>query len=240
MPGKFFKLLIMARVRLSPLLTSIQGSVGNATFQKSQGGYILRTKPFPSQSYSLHQYRSKYYFRLVQKAWHDLSDVNRQKYINYVKLRPASTLHDLGLYLSPYNLFLKYNIIRLHAGLDILESIYFDYSLDSRLEPRIGYLADDLRLVFNYPLNTDNKFVLIKFTSPIKPTHYNNYSKLRVFPAPNDMVTTGWDITEEYEATFYFFPEVGDVIFCDFLLFNMISPCFLARQYTYITVETFM
>jgi len=226
----------MARVTLSPFFTSIQGSVGNATFQKSQGGYILRTKPLAPASLSESQYRAKRYLRLVQKAWYDLSDTNRNKYINYVKLRPALMRKNRSLHLSPYNLFLRYNLIRLHAGLDILESIYFDYSLDPFLEPSID--TDGFELYFYFPgcFCYTNKCGLWKLSSPVRKTHYNNFSKLRVFPVSDKNECDYIEIHEQYLKTFHKMPEVGDTIFCSYLLFHRLAPLFLSTQFEYLVV----
>lgn len=228
----------MARVVFSPLITSVEGSLGSATFQKSQGGYILRNKPIPRFSDSFYRYQSMSYFRQVQKAWHDLSDSNRQKYINYVKLRPTPTVHNSCLSLSAYTLFLKYNIIRLQAGLDILESIYFDYTLDPRISPSVSYDGFEvLAFEFQYGFAYTNKFALIKLTRPVRKTQYNNSSLLRVFPAPHAHPTQYWVIQDKYLACFHDYPAVGSTILCSYLVFHRYAPFFLSAQHEYLTVQ---
>jgi hypothetical protein len=115
----------MARIKLSPLLTEVRGSVGRSTFQRSQGGVSLRLKPLPSKKYSSSLQISKIIVSQVIAAWQGLSDAQRLLWSQYAAFSPIPMKGDHSRTLSGYNHFVKYNLIRCQSGLDILEDCIF-------------------------------------------------------------------------------------------------------------------
>jgi hypothetical protein len=140
----------MARIRLSPLLANVSGSVGRSTFQKSLGGITLRAKPLLSSGYSFLQQVSKTYMSIAVQAWHSLSESNRLLWNQYANYNPAFMRNDRSRSLSGYNLFVKYNCIRLAAGLSVLELTDFVAPDALDIDPRIYIHPQSMYLVGNY------------------------------------------------------------------------------------------
>jgi len=134
---------IMARIKFSPLFSSIRGSIGSATFQRSQGGDTLRCK----QAYSPHVTQSRQLSKQIASqviaAWQGLTDAQRTLWNQYAKFSPISMKYDHSRQLSGYNHFCKYNFIRLQSGLDIFEDAVFlspdslDISPEIAISPEI-------------------------------------------------------------------------------------------------------
>lgn len=115
----------MARVKLSPLLAELKGSIHNITFQKSIGGDIARLKPFlkqfRSESQQLNQSRLSY----LINQWHGLTNAQRSQWNQFAIYSRHKYRKNSALILNGYYLFLKYNLLRLIAGLSVFTAPHF-------------------------------------------------------------------------------------------------------------------
>jgi hypothetical protein len=112
----------MAVVKLSALLSSIKGSVGAATFQKSGNNIVLRQKPiirnYPSQS----QQDIRGYMSYLDSYWKKAPDSMRQLYNNAVNNTNWTSNYRKRRIYSGVALFKAYNLLRLMQGLSVLTS----------------------------------------------------------------------------------------------------------------------
>jgi hypothetical protein len=140
-------ILKMAKIKLSPLLTSISGSVAGSTFQRSLGGHILRSKPLKRNVLSEKIQISKAYMSQVIAAWHNLTSAQQTAWYQYANFSPFGQKKEKSRALSGYNLFVKYNCIRLAAGLSILNATNFlaldlpAFNLSFQYDPSDRFIA---------------------------------------------------------------------------------------------------
>ena len=115
----------MARIKISPLFSEVNGSIGSMTVQRSLGGVMLRNKPIRKPKQSPSQLLSNIYIAQCQAAWKSLTDAQRLEWSQYAEYNPALMKHNKTRRLNGVNLFCKYNLIRLQSGLAILSIATF-------------------------------------------------------------------------------------------------------------------
>jgi hypothetical protein len=106
----------MARIRLSPIITHIAGSIGSATFQKSGSGLTLRSKPIARKYSTPLQYEMRSIMSMLHASWSGLDPSQVQKWIDIAKYVNAKCNNNLSAALSAHSLFIKYNFLRYISG----------------------------------------------------------------------------------------------------------------------------
>jgi len=94
-------------------ITTLSGSVGNQTIQKSKGGVQLRSKPDNVRKSSELQYRNRRFYSEIVAYWQVINESDRSLW-NLVSKKP----------LSGFNLFVKTNFFQLSNDLPLLSSPY--------------------------------------------------------------------------------------------------------------------
>jgi hypothetical protein len=115
----------MARVKLSPLLSEVSGSIGSSTFQRSLGGVMLRNKPIRKPKGSVLQNQTASYVAQVISGWKNLTAAQRIEWNQFAEYIPHFMKFNKSRRLNGYNLFCKYNLLRLQSGLTILSTVTF-------------------------------------------------------------------------------------------------------------------
>jgi len=115
----------MALIKYSPLINDIRGSAGNATFQRSQAGAVVRNKPVPSVINSQQTVDVRSLLPQVVFAWRGLSSAEQTTWKNFLSYSPDFMRKSPKTMLSAYSLFVKYNCIRLLSDFGIRTSIDF-------------------------------------------------------------------------------------------------------------------
>jgi hypothetical protein len=106
----------MARVKLSPLITELSGSIGGATFQRNRAGITLRSKPYPKLSTSPLQSLRRSQLMQLHAAYSNLTEIQRNQWIAVTKFVNATCKNNPSASLDYHSLFLKYNYLRLLSG----------------------------------------------------------------------------------------------------------------------------
>ncbi len=213
----------MARIKFSPIVSSVSGSIGSATIQRCSAGHILKNKQLFSKQGTHSQNLNKVYLSQVQSAWNNLSDTNRSLWNNFINLSKCRQKHNANLFLSSYNLFLKYNLIRLHSGGSILSTPSFDYNVDNGAAPIVGYLSGSLTVDFQYNFYTSGTYYLLKLTKPISPGSSVNNVLFRCMP--RTWADAGYqDVNTLYQSVFNMLPSVNDYIYVRIIAFNTNAP----------------
>lgn len=169
------------------------------------------------------QYVSRNYIAQVQKAWKNLSTANESDWFNYISLNPSTQNKNSAIELSAYNLFLKYNLIRLHSGMSILETITFDYILEQAFVFELYIGPSGFVLELGFDLSSYDQYILVKLTPPFSTGKYSVYKRLRVIQ-PNNVPTTEVLLEDNYEAIFGDLPSIGDIVRMQFLTFSTDAP----------------
>jgi hypothetical protein len=158
----------MARIVYSGLIQEIGGSVGGSTFQRNAFGHTIRRKALSTKGFSSRQQESRLWMSQVIAAWNALSAADKaiwdravSFYFQFAKRNGASLLTGRAL-------FLKYNLVRLQAGLSLLTT--FSY-----LSPIFhNYTFSVFNVVSAYncistgqQLETLNHWMLASFSAPL-------------------------------------------------------------------------
>ena len=112
----------MARIKYGPLISDIAGSVGGSTFQRSASGNTLRNKPIPIHTTSGSQLQVRQYMKMAHAAWLAMEITERQQWNQFVNYSTPKIKHDRAVIMSGHNLYLKYQVARLMAGLAIQDT----------------------------------------------------------------------------------------------------------------------
>lgn len=107
----------------SEIVTSASGSIGGVSYQKSRGGLVRQAKPRNTNSNSPQQRSIRNVFASLAWSWNNaLSDLERATWTNYAHLTPITGKLGDPLVLSGSKMFVRYNTLRVGAGLTILNS----------------------------------------------------------------------------------------------------------------------
>lgn len=118
----------MARIKLSPIISSINGKLGNAVFQGGKSGIILREKVSPRQRNTLGQVAARNRLSIVKTGWQNLSSIARDSWISFASFYQKKTKFNSTKILTPYEIFIQHNTIRLQGDYDLLETTTFEIS----------------------------------------------------------------------------------------------------------------
>lgn len=225
----------MAKITLSALVTDISGSIGGGTIQRSQGGFILRNKPLPRNTYTPRHFQVKNNMSKVQYAWKNLSDSQRNLYASFLTLRPTLTRRGSAQVLKTYNLFVKYNLIRLAAGMGILYDITLDHTFNTWIAPELLYHLGVFSLLVDGGLVLDYRWATFQVSKPFQDFSINKSLRVKsmIIPLSEDNF---YDISQLYFDLWYKLPAVGDQVLMHFQSFSPISPAISLKQSTVITV----
>lgn len=215
----------MARVRLSPLFSSISGKVGSSIFQATSKGQVLKQR----QSYAKNPTQLQVYSLIrtaqVVNAWKNMSSANRALWREYVSIKDTTAKSGDKRILSDYQLFLKYNLIRLAAGLSILESITLSRVVTPLTEILLEIIDGSVEIFVDPDLNLSNMYFLLKMSEPLKDPNTLHSRSLKVIDW--SVVSAGnYKVNAGYESKYYTLPVQDDRVIISMLVFNIKAPAF--------------
>lgn len=214
----------MARIKYASIVSSVSGSVGSATFQKSQYGDVLRNKPRPRRSSTASQYEIRMLMQSLHEAWRDLTDAQRKQWNQFISYSNATIRRDHNVLLTGHALFIQYNMLRLLVQLSIMTTpVYvplvgiFDHVSLGRDDA--GTLTLDLE--DEYP--GTQTFGVCKLSTIRNPSRSFSPQGLRYIPIASDN-EVNFDITAYYVSIFGAVPAIGDTVHYSFRRFSVLSP----------------
>lgn len=202
----------MARIKLSPLISSINGKLGSAVFQNGNSGIILREKVTPRNRRTSRQVVSRNRLTQVKGAWQELSDTDRNSWIVLSTFFKQTSKNNTKKFLSPYQLFIQFNVIRLQGGFNILLNTALETAVVENVTVTLSIIPLGSLRVFAkiYPLNTIN-WVNVYISRPFKPSQSIAKSEVRyVGTDENDGALL--DVTIKYKEIFTTLPVAGDKV----------------------------
>lgn len=201
----------MARVTYGSLVTELRGSIGGTTFQRNRFGFTAKNKSSICLPQSQDQQQSKSFMAAVAQNWLLLSEEQRALFNTYASLYPSFSFNNPTIALSGYNIYNRWEFLRLKGGY-ALEN---DISLSTEPIPQLQLTLQNTvqsRLIINMPDTETNSFyTLISISPPLKASVNFNIDKVRWFAAFNYAAST-IDITELYLAKFGVLPQVGEAV----------------------------
>lgn len=221
----------MARVKFSSLVSSIDGSMGGITFQRSGYGNSVKSKQFNGSFLSEAQLGIMGIMSSVRSAWSALSADQKRQWDVFSSLRPQYSFHNKNSLLSGYALFLKYNAIRLLSGLEILSN--FSFIADPIvIDPPIGANYEgDVAIYFSGTLDMSQWHFMASASRPFKrnTSFVNAQSRVMVW----QLVTTNFYIcTDSYVKAFGRKPFFGTQFYVETVVFHRLSPIMSAKLFT--------
>lgn len=225
----------MARIVYSGLVNSIRGSIGGTTFQKNAYGYTIKNKPNMIKPNTFDQQVIKQYFLQCIQDWTTLSFATQSDWNTYAATYPVYSKHNPSSQLSGYNLFVKWNALRLISGNPIVEMPSGDRYVFPAIAVAVkthGEPADAMELLFGVDSANQSIMAIVYLSRPVKD------SKNFVGSIPKLIHSFGLTNTPVYLQTIYYpifgtLPVAGEFILCRITFFDIdaaqIYPTFSAK-----------
>lgn len=126
----------------SSVYTAVSGSVGGLTYAWNQGGMYARARAMPTDPSSPHQQAIRQSVATLTSHWADELTVNQRGLWNYYSDQ-VPLLDTLGepRKVGGLAMFVRTNVIRLQAGLAILDDAPLTYNLGTYTAPTIGSIS---------------------------------------------------------------------------------------------------
>jgi hypothetical protein len=227
----------MARVKYGSIVTSLSGSVGTATFQKSASGAILRSKPIPLHSRTEGQLACRSKMQSLQNAWISLTPAARAKWIYFVAFSGQHITRDDNVLISGYNLFLKYQFARLLCNLPLLTSWTYNPLLVFPKSFNLNTVGPTSYIYFNSILDATKYFFILKLSYPHSAAQrYSSRNSLYMsIPVKSDYL---FYITGQYLAGFGILPPVGATLSWSIYWFSIVNPILTGYDQGTLVVNT--
>lgn len=113
----------MAIIQYTALVNQIRGKLNGSVFNRSRNANTLQSKQMPPKRLSSLQSRHRAVFSSVQRSWKTLSSPNHAAASLAAANNPTVDRFGNEVVLSGYNHWVKANLIRRQAGLEILDQL---------------------------------------------------------------------------------------------------------------------
>ena len=202
----------MARVKLSAIITEMNGKIGGSVFQRTQSGTILKNKSNLSFTNSMAQNVSNNIMYRCQYQWQQLTACQRQLWNSFATYTKKNQKHSSNLIINGHQLFIQCNSYRFQYGYDTLTDPQIINSDIDLLTCEIGITPSHLVLSTDRYLISNYEFIILQATTKVSPSLNNVGSRYKtiVFETTD---SDGFDLTQPYLNVFGFVPVVGNVIF---------------------------
>jgi len=117
----------MARIKFGSIVVEGSGSLGGHTFQNSNGGAQLRTKPINKKKPTEAQRFIRSCNPQLQKGWRSLTSVQRLVWNKFAVTHGKFNKKGDKHHLSGHSLYMQYNFLYISCGQPLITSP-FDYS----------------------------------------------------------------------------------------------------------------
>lgn len=224
----------MARVKFSSFISDITGSIGQATFQRSRYGSTMRNKPIRNRSVSIKQGYSFVITQFISQSWAALSTAEQKAWDNFLSFSGYQLKSKSGIALSPFNLYQKYQSLRMYSQLDLLDEISYETSDTPVIEPVLTYVApaggnpSDLLLSIDWYSAQFGTDFMLKCSPIVSNSRQYQAGRFRVVNKI-ESVPGQWLIGDSYFNQFYTRPIAGDRIVIHIYPFLLTSPVVYSR-----------
>jgi hypothetical protein len=218
----------MASIKLAPLLTEIRGSVGSLTFQRNKFGITLRQKPITRNQCTPAQQKIKVWVKYIQAAWIALTDAQRKQWGDYINYSQASQLRSNNILVSGYNLYLKYQLFRLMAGISLLSTIAYTPLTGMPNFSEFCIVSDQLYIVFDEQVDSSKHFFILFCSSPRRSSQRFSHKGLRwMYIEPQ--VSQDMFFHDSYISAFGVLPAVNDILHYTLQWFSIVAPIWTSK-----------
>lgn len=213
----------MARVKFSPIVTDIAGSVGGVTFQRNKFGNTMREKPLPLNPATSAQYGVRQKMVTIQKAWQDLTDAQRLQWNRFLDFSGQVTMRNRNVKLSGHALYIKYQMLRLLSGRPLLTTIAYNVMPYLSVFEDVKLTGASLEILFTTVIDVSEYYFVFRITSPRIANKAFSRRGLRIMDtAYSD--SAHFYIYTSYAAAFGALPAVGDTVHYSLQYYSYTSP----------------
>lgn len=214
----------MARIKYGSIVSSVSGSIGSATYQKSLYGDTLRNKPVPRRSSTALQINRRGIMMQLHAAWRSLTDAERRQWNQYISYSSARIRRDKNVLQTGHSLFIQYNFMRLINNIALMTVPVYVPMPEVFPGAVFGwYGAGDLRMsIVTVGMGTDVWF-LAKLSAPRPESQSFNPAGLLAILVPV-VAQQEFEIGTQYAAAFGRVALPGEYIHYSVRQFSLLSP----------------
>lgn len=214
----------MARIKFSPVVGEISGSIGGSTFQKNRFGFTVRKKPLPPSIISALQYNNRVNMARVISAWAGLTAAQRKAWDNFLSFSAAYARLNKNALLSGFNLFVRYNIIRLNAGLEIRTALSYVTPPFVPVGLTLELQSPSLPVIITEAIFPGlSSFFTLKMSAPVRPSA--SFSRVRLLNyVPYQVDDQIFNCADFFLNNFGFYPAVDQKINYELTIFSTLAP----------------
>jgi len=213
----------MARVKLSPIISSINGKLGNSVFQGGKSGIILREKVQPRNRNTTKQVQARNRLSTVKRAWQSLSSASKNSWISFASFYQKKTKFNSSKILTAYEAFIQHNTVRYQGNYDILETTTFEvWSVDFIDQHLTKPLPTQLNFNCAIVPEDDIDNMAVYMSKPFRQSASIAKSEVRyILSNANPIEST--NITDLYLALFQRLPQSGEKVLIKIVGFSQTS-----------------
>lgn len=228
----------MALIKYSPIVNDIRGSVGNATFQHSLAGSIIRTKPVSMVRNSQQAVNVRTVFPEVLFAWRSLSVAQQTNWKNFLTYSPDFMKKSPRTMISGYSLFVKYNTLRVLRGLSILTNITFSQA--TLINSVINILSDSVNLYMDItaPINPSVWYFQFQLSRGNNNIHSRDLHYLRIIDHV-DLHPESYPFTTGYIKAWGFVPIANQWIGMRTTFFHATMPYVFSPSFQILQIQSY-
>lgn len=202
----------MALVKLSGLVSDVQGKVGGSIFQKGQSGHILKNSPNPINRNSELQGKIRVITYNLQNRWRNLTVAQRVEWDLWAKWLKVEQKNISGRFINGQQAYLRTNFYRVFYNETILDNpVFLNYDHDPLtiyLQRFVGFffvVTDDINL-------DTTSYLIISVSLKVSPSINNPGNRLKmIYHVLTHSVSQ--DIQQEYHNIFGMLPGTNDYVF---------------------------
>jgi len=213
----------MARVKYSPIVTDIAGSVGAVTFQRNKFGNTMRAKPLPVNPSSSAQYIIRQHVITIQAAWQSLTDAQRLQWDRFPDFSGQTIKRDRSVKISGHSLYLKYQLYRLMAGYSLLTTISYAFLPTLPVITTMVLDAGFFYINFNIPVNQASYFFILFMSNPRRGSAAFSERGLR-YMYTTHLFSDAQDILDSYLTAFGVEPATPFYAHYKIIWFSVLAP----------------
>lgn len=213
----------MARIKLSPIISSINGKIGNAVFQGGKSGLILRERVIPRVRNTSKQIQARNRLSTIKTAWQSLNTTQKDSWVAFSAFYKKKTKFNNTKILTPYELFIQHNAIRFQGNYDILETTTFELSSVDEIDMNLALTTPE---ILRYTVSIipedfiDN--VAVYMSKPFKQSANIAKSEVRFLMSDANPIDPR-DITGIYLDLFKRLPSSGEKVLIKIIGFSSTS-----------------
>lgn len=202
----------MALIKLSGIISDIQGCIGGTVFQKSSSGLVARNKPTNINKLSSLQVNRRNITSNLQNKWMGLTNTQRNEWQLFSKYHPIGQKNISGRFINGQQTFILINYYRILYSETVLLSPIFQPYIHAPVTISFAWLFDTLRCITSEADLYVSSYLILFCSIPVSLSVYNPRNKLRLM---QHILQSGvsQNITTAYENVFGFIPVQNDYIF---------------------------